>query len=235
MGNFDTFQRTKNSFFHHQDQYGNEKTLYSLLLTEAYNLMGVCMDYFTASYDYNDNTVWGEDGNRKFVRKFSFMGYMELPLEQDNWTPFGVEPFDSIKVYISKRHFAAASKYDAYDHRQPELTSYSEPRVGDFVKSNYADYFYEIVDVKHQEEMFLQTKHAWELTIRPFKDEHLTFSASDYSFQTSASVSDILAKSGQEDSFNLSATIDQKVESDDVLYDKLTNETDRNKDKYGWW
>jgi hypothetical protein len=173
MGNFDDIPRIREEEFfdHRTSAYDNERRLYDSLLSECYNINGVNLVYYAVTYDINGNRIWGEDTTREYERCFAFKGLYELPKEDNNTTPFGLEPFDAVTLYISKKHFEVASTYDAYGYRQPQLTAY-KPKIGDMIKAEYNNFFYEIVDVAHEDVMFLQHKHSWTLILRPFKYEH---------------------------------------------------------------
>ena len=49
-----------------------------------------------------------------------------------------------------------------------------KPKIGDIIQAKYNGYYYEIVDVNHTEQMFLQFKHCWDLIVKPMKIEHLS-------------------------------------------------------------
>jgi len=232
MGNFDSFNRQKNDYFHYQSEYDNEKTLYDLMITEAYNLHGVCMTYFVTTYNTQYNRIWGEDNDRRWERQFEFMAYTELPKEETNWTKYGIEPFDTVIVWVSKRHFEEASKYDSAGTKRLELSAYI-PKIGDIIRLQYSQYYYEVVDVSQEEEMFHQTKHSWELTVRPYKNEHLGFQADEFPFQTSASMPGAIAVTSAADIFDISETINEKKSP--IIFSAGPCEAPRNKNKYGWW
>lgn len=206
---FDDFMDYNNSlpdmdmFVASQETYGNEQDLYDSLLTEAYNKRGVPCEYYLSTYDTNFNKIFGEDGNRSFVRSFDVMTYYELPKEMELWSKFGIEGLDNFQMSMSKRHYSAACQDDGSD--------YVRPKVGDVIRAKYNNRFYEIIDVGEEEEVFLQKKHTWILTVSVFRDEHVKVSnalsadiLSDYTNQST-------------DLFDLSATIEQKNE--DIKFD----------------
>lgn len=188
--------------------YSNEQNLYDILLMETYNKYGVECTYYQSTFDTNYNKVFGEDGNRQFTRSFPIMTYYQLPKEMELWSKFGIEGLDNFQMSVSKRHFSAACI--ANDN------IYVVPKVGDVIKATYNNRFYEVIDVGEEEEIFLQKKHTWILTVSVFRDEHVrvsnTLSAdilADYTDKTS-------------DIFDLSATIE--TENDDILYDQPESE-----------
>jgi len=224
MGNFDSLSREKNQWFNYLTAYDNEHTLYDLMLTEAYNLHGVCSTYYVVSYDKNNNRIWGEDNNRRFERKFDFMSFLELPKEEDNSNKFGIGLLDSITVWISKRHFEQASKYDS--NGEDQTNSSYIPKAGDILSIDYSNFYYEIAEVSQEEEMFLQKKHSWELTIIPFKNEH-------NDFVTSANMPDLFSIVENQDVFNIADSInDYKMP---IIFSAGSCEEPKNNDKYGWW
>jgi len=183
MGNFDDFDREKNEYFQFQSSaYDNERQLYDSMLAECYNIHGVEMVYYILTFDTSYNKIWGEDNDRRYERCFAFMSLLELPKEDNNTTPFGLEPFDLVQVNVSKKHFENASLRDSNGYLQPQLSAY-KPKVGDIIKSVYANYYYEIVDLTHEDTMFLQHKHSWTFLVKPYKNEHYDIKTSELPFQ----------------------------------------------------
>lgn len=174
MGNFDDLPRIRQEEFfdHRTSAYDNERRLYDSLLAECFNIYGSQITYYAINFSTSANPIWGEDGNPSYERCFAFKGKLDLPREDNNTTPFGLEPFDVVIIHASKKHFEVASTYDAYGNRQPQLSPY-KPKIGDLLKTKYNSFYYEIVDINHEEEMFLQHKHAWTFTVRPYKYEHV--------------------------------------------------------------
>jgi hypothetical protein len=202
-GNFDDFSRTKGNFFHFGINYENERNLYDLLLTEGYNKNGVRGSYYLTTFDTNYDKIFGEDGNRRFTRKFDVMFYYELPKELELWSKIGIEGLDNFKMWLSKKHYRAACVNGN--------NSYIVPRVGDVINIVYNNRFYEIIDVGEEEEQFLQKKHSWELTVHVFKEDHITPD------NATMSADDLTNYIDQVDIFDLSATIDDKKK--DMIYD----------------
>ena len=158
-------------------KYNNERELFDLFLTEAYNKHGVCMSYYITTYDANYERIFGEDNDRRFVRKFEFMSYFTLPREERLWSKFGIEGMDQFSMYASKRHFRTASTYDYTKTSAGIYTPYI-PKIGDIIMSDYAQYVYEIAEVKEEIGMYLLSKqHVWEFIVRPFRDEHIAVPA----------------------------------------------------------
>jgi len=206
--------------------YNNERELFDVMVTEAYNKHGVCMDFYVTSYDKNYDKIWGEDNARNFVRRFEVMAFFNLPREERLWSKFGIEGMDSFSMYVSKRHFWEASRYDDL---QTDSTAYEPyiPKVGDYIYSKFNKYIYEIVEVKDEVMMNLLSKqHVWEFLVKPFKDEKIATSPltsaapiADYTNQTT-------------DKFDVTGTIDEK--KDDVNYNPPGTECDSN-DPFGSW
>lgn len=200
--NFSGFSRTQNTgFFNHLNPlYNNERKLYDLLLTEAYNFHGITMTYYILSYDIDKDRLFGEDNNRTIVRSFDTQAYAELPNDKKNFSTMGIMNQDIFHLYISMRHFAVASKYF---NGVPSEESYT-PRAGDIIRmslneindptrmtrlnSDFPDptdllrtgtmnnNYYEIIMVKKQEEQFLQHQHSWDLIVRAHRDKSIPLS-----------------------------------------------------------
>jgi hypothetical protein len=177
-GNYTSYSNTPNGYITKctGTKYNNERELYDLFLTEAYNKHGVCLTYYIASYDTNYDKIFGEDNNRTFVRKFNFMAYFTLPREEKLFSKFGITGMDQFSMFTSKRHFQTASTYD-YTGTSANAFPYYIPQQGDIIMSDYAKYVYEIVERKDGEgnaSYLLSKQHLWELIVKPFKDEHIS-------------------------------------------------------------
>lgn len=194
------------------DNYSADRDLYSTLLTEAYNKFGVPCEYYLSTFDTDHNKIFGEDGNRYFIRKFPVMAYYILPKELELWSKWGIEGLDNFQMSISKKHFSAVCTSGNYE--------YIRPKEGDVIQANYNNRYYEIIDVGEEEEMFLQKKHTWILTVSVFKDVNVkpnnSLSADDISNYTDQS-SDI---------FDLSAIIEG--DKNNFLYNPPESEKDQN-------
>lgn len=197
MGNFDNFpHEPSNQFFNHLNpNYNNERMLYDLLVNEAYSLHGVCMDFYIVSFNTNYDKLFGEDNNRRFIRRFSFMGMFELPKETKNFTTMGIGWTDIFHIHVSKRHFNYASCLDVN-----KVSAYMpyEPHEGDILNTNYNNTYYEIISVKSEEEQFLQGKHTWDLIVKVIRDKSLS-----YSPDTSATMVDISKYNDKSDLFDI--------------------------------
>jgi hypothetical protein len=198
--------------------YGNERELYKNLLTEAWNKHGVCMEYYVTTYDTSYDKVWGEDCNRRFVRRFDFMGRYTLPDENKMWTTFEIEGLDQFPVYISKKHFKEASTYgesgQTGNNGKSKYAAYI-PQQGDIIKADYNDHLYEIVEVKEEAMMFLQSKdYVWECQVKVYREEHVEIgtgvdiSASD--------IIDLINQDASADAFNV--RLDASAEYEDIKY-----------------
>jgi len=211
----------QNPYFDLSDdsKFGKDKSLLGVIINEYYNKFGVCMEYYQTTYDTSYDTVWGEDNNRRYIRKFEFNGYFNLPREDKIWSKFGIEGTDEIIVWVSKRHFKAASM-------TPTLESYNRPQIGDIIKSEYSTYFYEITEVAEDTGQFLQSNQfIWELHIKPMKDEFITTSPE-------LKDSDINLVTNLDDIFNVSNNVD--IEKEDVIYRPKVGEKPKN-DPFGNW
>lgn len=172
MGNFDSFPRTNalnysEQRFSHQAHYQNEKKLFDLFLTELYNTMGVPCNYYVTTYDTNATQIFGEDNNRRFIRKFQISPYYTLPREDRVWNLYGIQGTDSVVMYVSKRSFRCASLIN-----NDPSTEYI-PKIGDIIKANFNSFLFEITIVKDESALYLQSRHVWELTVVPYRNEHI--------------------------------------------------------------
>jgi hypothetical protein len=220
MGNFDTFNRGENPYFDFGDGYQADKNLISVIINEVYNKYGVCMEYYVTTYDTNYDKVFGEDNDRCYVRNFDVNGYFNLPREDKIWSKFGIEGTDEIVLWISKRHFQAVS----IDKETGK--SYERPQIGDIIKSDYSNYFYEITEVAEDTGQYFQSnQHIWEVYIRPMKDEFIC-TAPELSASAIADVTNI------DDIFNIDNDID--IEKEDILYKPEEGEKPSN-DPFGNW
>ena len=135
------------------DQYFSERRLFDLWTTEAYNKHGVSMVYYPISFDLNYDKLYGEDLDRKVIRKFDLMCFYTLPREEKLWSRFGIENMDNFSMFCSKKHFQIASTYD-YTQTTISYGSYI-PKIGDIIKSKFNDMMYEIIDVKEESGQFI--------------------------------------------------------------------------------
>lgn len=182
--NFNAFSRTKNSYFRFQKEYTNEKNLYEQVMTEAFNKHGVACEYYVVTFDTSADPIFGEDSSRRYVRKFDMMGMFELPERTRTWNQFGIEINDIYNVQVSKRHFEKASTYNPSVNNKCSTNfsswgtsgTYSsvKPLIGDLIKNKYDGLFYEIIQVEDNQDEFLQRSHEWDITVRIFKDNHIS-------------------------------------------------------------
>jgi hypothetical protein len=172
--------------------YENERELYRGLVTEAYNRHGICMTYYIVSYDTQYDRIWGEDNNRRFIRKFEFMAYYPLQSEEKMWTKFAIAGLDQFSLFISKDHYRVACTYGQDKVRGnigPNTYPIYVPKTGDIVQSMFNNYLYEVVTVKEEAMMIhLNKRYVWELVVKPFTDEHLSLD-----METSASMGTVSA------------------------------------------
>jgi hypothetical protein len=231
MGNFDDLSRVRNSFFNHQASpcYDNEKKLYNKLLSEAYNKHGIKCWYYFTDYSQTNDTIYAEDMDRHIIRKVPIMAYFELPPEDRISNFFGLEEMDNYNVFISKEHLAAVSTFNHSDTHGDTSGTYdiTTPKSGDVLYSTHNERLYEVLFVKDTEEMFLQDKHTWNLSVQVFKDSHISLSAT-----TSASMPEVSAVTNQPDILEINDDIDTKKTN--VLYEPGTAE-EPSKDPFANW
>jgi hypothetical protein len=211
--------------------YSNEKQLYRKAVTEAYNRFGICMTYYIVSYDTAYDKIWGEDNDRRFVRKFDIMAYYPLNTEEKMWTKFAIQGIDNFSIFVSKDHFREACTYGntvVPGNIGPDTYSTYVPKVGDVIQSKYNDYLYEVVTVKEESMMFHLDKHyVWELIVNPYKDMHLRLDA-----VTSASMNNLSADMNIADIFNIEQIVASAVSA--VEYTPRSREMPP-RDPFGGW
>ena len=226
-----------------QTVYNNERSLFDIMGTEFINFHGVAMTYYITTFDLDYDAIWGIDSDRKFIRCFDIMAKFELPSEEDIYTKFSIEGIDTFKLFLTKRHFAAASRqvgtipssvtFESTGGGRvcPPFDEY-EPKIGDYIKSKYNKLFYEITYITDTDEMFLQGKHSWTLTVKVFKDEHIKISDT-ISEETSAAMSDLDIYTNKDtDLFDMTDNINNK--KDDILYNPQSNEKPKDS-AWGEW
>jgi len=190
--------------------YNNERRLFDKVISESIKQHGVCLDYYVTSHDVSYDKVWGEDNNRRMIRKFQFNGFYTLPIEEKVWGKFGITGMDTFSMFVSKLHFEGVSKYN-FDRTVRQYESYV-PMVGDLIRADYNKYIYEITEVKEETSMFLLSKqHVWEFVVKPFKDEKISIDVGDVTMEEIRPYTD-----KDSDIFDVTDKIDEK--KTDVLY-----------------
>ena len=206
--------------------YNNERELFDLVVTEAYNKHGICMDFYVTSFDKEYDKIWGEDNDRRFVRRFETMAFYTLPKEERLWSKFGIEGTDEFSIYVSKRHFWTASQFDDLQVNNKAFDPYI-PKIGDYIYSKYNKYIYEIVEVKDEIMLNLLSKqHVWDLIVKPFKDEKIATT----SLTSATPIADFTNKDS--DIFDVTENINE--EKIDVKYDPPSTECNPNDPFAGW-
>jgi hypothetical protein len=171
------------------------------------------MTYYIISYDKTYNRVFGEDCDKRLVRRFDFMAFFKLAQEDKTWSRFSIDNIDNFEIQVSKDHLREASTYghslvkgNIGPHTYPTYI----PQVGDIMQSKYNNFLYEIMMVKEQSVMYHLNQHyVWELQLKAFTDYGISLSA-----ETSASLDTTLTSSinkGKDDIFNISADLAAKI------------------------
>lgn len=180
------------SLYKGQEFYNNDRALYARMQAEYTNQNGVVMEWYVTSYDGEADAVWGEDDDRKFLRKFDVMAYFdELPQDQFTWGEYGVYSMDVWKCQVSEYHFSCASKLAAEATPNPDRQGVEEgftrqedklyeshlPKTNDYVRLKIGNepYYYEVL-YADKIKSFLQGDFMWEITIRRYKDEQIEVS-----------------------------------------------------------
>ncbi len=206
MGNFNNLPAFSPYMNHlNSSCYDNEKLIYSKLVNEMTNHFGVKCMYYIVNYNTDYDKLYGEDRDRYVLRKFPLHTFYELPPENDLISRFGIEGLDNFEMYTPKIQFSVASTLLWNDEHGETKDTFDEytPKAGDIIRTSSNDYFYEILHVKEEEEMFLQTKHTWTFKVRKYRDLH--FSIPTSATAVSASLS---AYTDQDDMFDISGFID---------------------------
>lgn len=209
--------KSRNQYFNFNN-YNSDKSMISNLITNAINMHGVCVVYYQTSYDTKYDPIWGEDNNRRYIKKFNIMTYYQLPREDKMWTKFGIENLDNFSMFCSKNHFKVASKIDG----GVEVI----PKIGDIIMAKYNDRVYEVTEVAEDGNVYLQSKeYIWEFVIKSFKKE-------DIELPNSLSADTMSSFKNINDIFDISNDID--IEKENVVYKNKINEKGIN-DPFANW
>jgi hypothetical protein len=169
--NFDHLSRLPKPWFkRHAPKYDNERKLIADMGAEMINHHGVLCEYILISNDPSYDTLFGDDRNRRVIRKFLVMVYFDLPAEDDRWSSFGIEGLDNFSMIASIKHFSERGKLDVL----PEQAIYS-PRVGDIIKPMYNNFYYEVTAwYDGMTSMnFLQLDNVYEIVVNKMTDDHI--------------------------------------------------------------
>lgn len=214
-----------NSYFQIQPQYSADKLLYDSLCAEMYAKKGVPSKFYVTSYDISDfNDIFGEDINVNVNRSFDVMIFLELPNHEEIFSKYGIEGLDNPIAYCSIAAFTKASEYILSGTEYISAFAPVIPKANDIIKPTYSETFYKIVNVKVEQNQFLQANHSYRFTLKVMGDEHMTVDPT-LSGDSIATLQDI------QDIFNISGAID--AEKGAVLYDD-SGET-RSGDEFGGW
>lgn len=171
MGNFDHFSRLPSEHFKRfSPKYNNERKLISNLGTEMVNHRGVLCDYIMVSNDPTYDPLFGDDRNRRIMRKFQVMLQFDLPSEDDRWSAFGIEGLDNFSMFATIQHFSERGKIGV-----PIEQSIYSPRVGDFIKPVYNNYYYEVTAWYDGSTSmnFLQMDNVYEIVVAKYTNDHV--------------------------------------------------------------
>lgn len=151
--------------------HNGEKDMFDKLEMGAWNKFGVQLRYYLTDYNKNYDKNFGEDRDRLVVRAFDFNGYFAYPPETREYITFGIDQIDTFQLFVSINHMEYVSRLDT-DGNSSYLPVY--PNVGDIIYAYYSNIYYEIIRAKKSENQFLQTQHSWTITVRVFRDNHLS-------------------------------------------------------------
>jgi len=162
------YSQTPNGWFTKcTSTYDNERELFQVMQTEAYNTFGVPTYYYKMNYNLSgSDKIWGENNNRIIDEYWSDVQvYFQLPRENKQWNRFGIEGLENFTMFMSKEHFDFITSGEWI------------PRQGDLIQTEYNSNMYEIVEVKEEQGMYLLDKrYTWQLVVSPFKDERVAIS-----------------------------------------------------------
>jgi len=214
--NYLDYSAMPNGWFDKCDNsYDGERELFKVTQMEMYNKFGVPVIFYKTTYNKQYDKIWGEDGDRYITEYWEdVMSYFTLPREDKMWSSFGIEGMENFSMYVSKEHF---------DY----ITSGTIPRIGDIIQTEYNNNLYEIVEVKSEAGMYLQSKEfTWELIVKGYKvEENLSLIGS----LSGAPISKYITKP---DIFDIKNDID--IAKEDKLYTPPPSEKPSN-DPFGNW
>ena len=131
--------------------------------------------------------LFGEDQLREIERSWYFMGYVQqLPPNVRTYQLQGIWGEDTVTLYASINAFNYFSTYGGYDKNTPEVYDECPAKIGDIVYINPNDTFYRVVDVKYYTEAFGLAKHTYTMTLKVYKDNKWSVSASSPTLANSA-------------------------------------------------
>lgn len=152
--------------------YNNERELYEVLHMESFNHMGVQLVYYPVSI--SADKLFGEDNSRVVERRFDFMARYDLPNESRNVSTIGIAGLDNFPIYISIMHFDFVSRFDSFG-TSGAYETYT-PKIGDLIYAKYNKTFYNILNVKAEENIFLQGKHTYTFILDVYKNKNYLYS-----------------------------------------------------------
>jgi hypothetical protein len=164
-----------------QESYNTDRTLLDILNSEFVNQQGMVGEYFVTSYDKEYDKLYGEDNDRKYLRKFDFMFFTDEMFEPDySNNMWGIWADNTNQIDVAKLGFLASSKTGSLNSEltgleqgftQDENFVFDEyqPQIGDYVYVKSVGLYYEISNVKNRYTS-LQGTSFWQLTLLPMKD-----------------------------------------------------------------
>ncbi len=198
-----------------QEKYNKESHLYDLLSTEKTMLHGIVLEYYVTTYDRTANPLFGEDSNRRVIRKFDVMAdIIDLPQHDNTIDIFGIGVLNVGELKIPMRHFYYASQKasgiadDQLGTDQGFLVDMSKtyastsPKISDVIKLKSDNVFYEIVYVDDKE-TFLQRRHEWVIKFRKFRDDQMTVSDEEGQKELMSDLSAVSDRRGDEELFDV--------------------------------
>lgn len=193
-----------------------ETNMFASLTTDAFNKAGVDCWWYVIDWSNENEKIFGEDNDRYILRKFKVRCYTdELPPDERQFNLFGIEGLDRFHLFITKLHFADASKYNS-----DGVLSYREykPKLGDIIQMTHNNFFYDVIEVKDRPEMILERAVTWDVTLRPLQNQH-------YKYVPEMANDPLAIRMDEKDILSQNDLI-ENVEKEKVLYDPNDGKND---------
>ena len=227
MNSYENFSDIPNDYITKSSRdYDNERELYQVTMTEAFNQWGSPITYYFADYNVTHDPINGEDAENTFTSAAEMMAFFVFPNRSRVYNQFGIVSVETFNIYITMDHFDAmtgGAGYAPYTGRKP--------MIGDVVRNHYRDpwgyTFYELANVNYTESQFEQGQHYWTLTMKLYNDNKLFVSdllKDDPIYANSNRAHDI---------FDVTSAVDEKKIN--TLYNGGSLEPGRNSYLLGDW
>ena len=152
--------------------YDSEAALISSLTSEAFGKFGFSVDYYLKDISTNRDKLFGEDALENVIRRFKLNLYTDsVGNLQKAYQLQGMVYEDIIHASCSILHFEEASMYNYEGVIEYGI---AVPKLGDIIKFNWNDTFYEIINIKTFAEgsSFLGKPITYEFIMKVWKNNH---------------------------------------------------------------